>query len=688
MEMSHRFRKLKDFLEITWTSLRWRFLASWRRKAQSNSQGYLAGFATSNWSKRSSKLVQIISRKSLKVNLNLFLREIPRRQGFWLRCLLCWAIGCLAVTTDEKSSYDHRFQLRGDQKVSTQVVVIQISASDFTQASMHSLSGAMKHLLDQGQDLSELSDSYFWDRNFWSHLLQIILAQNPRSIGVTSFFPEVTTDFQPQLMGARDRATFQNPKVFWGAPSSHLDRLDRIINQTLAQKLNLQANPSLLSDFFENNVSAIDLPRDQDGFVRRVFSQGTEGEMLIEKLTEKKLPDSPGGALINFRGGAHVFPTFTLKEIFSRNLPTDAFLNKVVLIGTEGGSQSLFLTPVGPMHKVFIMAQIVDNLLKNRWIKRWHFTWYAVLMFLWMMVSVFIITHYPQSVALYFFIWIATVMAALSAWVFDSFNVWLPAFSPFVLLGTTWIVFIGYQASKIEKLHSRLKQEQKALHDLEQLKNNFVSLISHDLKTPIAKIQAIVERLLSTHPDPELQPDLFSLRESGDELNRYIRSILKVLRVEARDFKLHTEVVDINTLIDGVLTQVRPLAQEKNIQIIRELETMFSMELDPTLIQEVILNLVENALKYSAPGGRVTVKSEEVENQVHVEVRDQGEGILPEELLTVWNKFTRGKDQDFKSKGTGLGLYLVKFFIELHGGRVHIESEYGKGTSVHFYLPV
>jgi signal transduction histidine kinase len=276
--------------------------------------------------------------------------------------------------------------------------------------------------------------------------------------------------------------------------------------------------------------------------------------------------------------------------------------------------------------------------------------------------AVFIITTYPQSVALFFILWIATLLAAISAWVFDSFYFWSPAFAPFVLLATTWTIFIGYQATKIERRNFALQQEQQYLAELEQLKNNFVSLISHDLKTPIAKIQAVVDRLMThEHHDSELQTDLRSLRTYGDELNRYIQSILKVLRVESREFKIHKEVADINEVIEEALLSLRPLAREKEI---------------------------ENAIKYTPPQGHIEVISHESEDSVHVIVKDTGDGIKPEDLDKVWGKFTRGSDQDMKTKGHGLGLYLVKYFIELHGGKAAMESKVGQGTTVSFTLPL
>ncbi len=235
-----------------------------------------------------------------------------------------------------------------------------------------------------------------------------------------------------------------------------------------------------------------------------------------------------------------------------------------------------------------------------------------------------------------------------------------------------------------------LEQEQKYLQELEQLKSNFVSLISHDLKTPLAKIQGVLDRLKKAN-DPILQPqeDLKSLEDSTGELNRYIQSILKVMRVEARDFQLNKTSTDLNEMIESVVQSLRPLAEAKNLQLVLNLEPLFLVDLDATLIREVIQNLIENAIKYSPQNKKILLHSFETpENEVGFEVHDEGEGIPPEELSSVWGKFVRGQNQSLRSKGTGLGLYLVKYFVELHAGRVTLQSAVGKGTTVGFYLPL
>ncbi len=608
--------------------------------------------------------VQKGSFQQLRLRGELVFRFFSRRQGFWLRFLLCWGIGCLALSNDELNAYDQRFQLRGDQKVSKQIVLISIRQADFA-----TIYDSRTNFLGNMNEVTDITDSFFWNKRIWSKLLQKVLQQEPKSIGVTLYFGD---NIGSVRLTPEEQKLFLDPKIKWATSTNNLERV--------------------LTPAFTNrersNLGSNEVRRDDDGVVRRIFPQKTETPHLVEAITDKKFPNSLAGLPINFRGHSRLFTQYSLSEIMYDEIPKDAFTDKIVVIGAETSSGPTYMTPLGTLSRTEILAHLTDTVLENRWIKRLSFWWYASGFLLLMFIAVSIITTYPQSVALFFILWIATFLAALSAWVFDSFYFWSPAFSPFVLLAATWTIFIGYQATKIERLNFHLQQEQQYLQELEQLKNNFVSLISHDLKTPIAKIQAIVDRLLTQHSDSELGQDLRSLRLFGDELNRYIQSILKVLRVESRDFKIRKQVADINEVIEEALCQLRPLAHEKNISIQASLEPMFSLEFDTTLIKEVIINLVENAIKYTPSGGLIEVVSEESDDFVHVLVKDTGEGIKPEDMEKIWGKFTRGSDQDMKTKGTGLGLYLVKYFIELHGGKVVMESKLGKGTTVSFTLPL
>lgn len=304
-------------------------------------------------------------------------------------------------------------------------------------------------------------------------------------------------------------------------------------------------------------------------------------------------------------------------------------------------------------------------------------------------MAVLTITHFPQAVSMFLFFWIATIWAGFSIWIFDTFYIWIPLLSPLVLLILIWVLYIGYNALRIEKAHAELQQEQRYLSDLEKLKNNFISLISHDLKTPIAKIQAVVDRLESEKSIPNhIHEDFENLKTYSEELNRYIQSILKVLRVESRDFQILKEVADLNEVIENVTERLKPVAKTKNVAVELNLEPMFLIEFDVTLMTEVFLNLIENAIKYTPTNGKVSVRTTETDTEILIEIQDTGEGIAPDDQLLIWKKFVRGRNQDQKTKGTGLGLYLVKYFIELHGGSITLKSDLGVGTTFYVRLPI
>lgn len=343
---------------------------------------------------------------------------------------------------------------------------------------------------------------------------------------------------------------------------------------------------------------------------------------------------------------------------------------------------------MGELSRSELIAEITDNIVSNRWIQRPSnlsvFLYLLGLLFL----AIWIQFAYPQSVAFVFTIWLGTAATAFSIWIFDTFYVWIPIQAILVQLAVTYIIFLSYHLTVKENLNWRLEQEKIYFTQVDQMKQNFVSLFSHDLKTPIAKIQAICDRLLATHADGALHKDLRSLRRESSELHKYIQKILQISRVESTDFKLCKEASDINEIVLQVVDQLKPLAAEKSIRLDTKLEPMFLVEIDSVLVREVILNLVENAIKYTPSGGSVLIYSREENNLVHVAVADNGVGIAVSERERVFEKFVRGQSQEMLTKGTGLGLYLVKYFIELHGGSIRLESELGHGTTVEFTLPV
>lgn len=590
--------------------------------------------------------LDMLQRVSLKFNLSTitgFLLRVYRRRGFVLRGLICWLMGCLILINDEVSSYDQRLQIRGDQPASNNIIIVNLKISD----------------LDKSNHFREFSESSYWDEAVWSELIKTLLKGQPKSISITAYFPEG--------IGNTNDPVFKNNVIYWATNSTF-----RPIGANLTN----------------SNIGNAEFIREDDGFIRRFLSASSDLPHLAEMATNVSLRSGWIPRFLNYRGGERAFTQYSAKDILNKKVRPEAFNQKIILIGIDGLSSFQQQTPLGIMSRTQVIAHICDNLLKNRWILRAPNWGYAALLFFVMILSVFIITQYPQSIALAFLLWLGLLIVSVSVWVFDSYYFWIPLASSISVIVFCWIIFVGYQANKMEKKTWQLEQEQVYLRSLENLKNNFISLISHDLKTPIAKIQSISDRLLTQELKSEVINDLKSLRLSSEELHRYIQSILKVLQVESRDFRLNKETFDINELIEQAVLQLMPLVQEKNLTLITKLEPLFSIEADSTLMREVLVNLIENAIKYTQPGGEIVVISSEESPFLVVEIQDNGHGIPPSDIELVWKKFVRGKDQEMKTKGTGLGLYLVKYFIELHGGKVFLESEINKGTKVTFTLPL
>ncbi len=477
-----------------------------------------------------------------------------------------------------------------------------------------------------------------------------------------------------------EKSVFSDDRVIWSASQDSEGR-------------------NLYPPFSQNFSQGTGLNRlraDEDGVIRHFSSSLVQIPHLTQRLASrlalkhsKEIQFIAGeNYLINFQGKPGSYPRVSFGDIINGRVAPEFFRNKIVIIGGSDTEGHLYRTPVGELNRSEIMAELVDNIFNQRWIQKPARSSLFVYLLLILLVAIWIQFAYPQSVAFVFTVWLGTTTTAFSLWIFDTFYIWVPIQAVLVQLGATYISFLSYHLAVKDNLNWRLEQEKIYFTQVDQMKHNFISLFSHDLKTPIAKIQAICDRLIATHLDSTLRKDLVSLRLESAELHKYIEKILQISRVESTDFKLRKEGSDINEIILQVIEQLKPLAIEKSIRLDTKLEPMFLIEIDSILIREVIINLVENAIKYTPSGGTVLIFSREENNLGQIIVTATGVGIAPSEQSKVFGKFVRGQHQEMLTKGTGLGLYLVKYFIELHGGSIRLESELGKGTSIEFSLPV
>ncbi len=233
--------------------------------------------------------------------------------------------------------------------------------------------------------------------------------------------------------------------------------------------------------------------------------------------------------------------------------------------------------------------------------------------------------------------------------------------------------------------------------EISQMKNDFVSHVSHELKTPLASIAAYSEMLCDGEADDEeTRKEFYSvIQTQATRLNRLIEDILNTSRIESGLIKVEKKPVSLAILIEEQLQMIKSYAEEKDIKITgpksKDMIVFGQVYVDKDMISQVIVNLLSNAVKYTPSGGSVKIETDvdELKGLVRVSVTDTGVGIPEDDVGRVFDKFYRVGKNKSQAKGTGLGLNLVKQIVEkVHGGRVFVTSRVGEGSTFGFELPL
>lgn len=227
--------------------------------------------------------------------------------------------------------------------------------------------------------------------------------------------------------------------------------------------------------------------------------------------------------------------------------------------------------------------------------------------------------------------------------------------------------------------------------ELERMKSNFLSVVSHELKTPLHSVKGFVDIILmgKTGPVTEIQRDfLETVKQQTDHLQRMIDDLLEFSRLESGRVTLRLQPVDVSVVIEAAIDKLTPLADSAEVTLVNQApETLAPLSADPWRLEQVVTNLVDNAIKFTPPGGVVTISAVENGDFVQVNVADTGIGIPPGEGERIFDRFYQidsGANRLYK--GTGLGLTICRHIVEHHGGRIWVRSEYGKGATFSFTL--
>lgn len=229
------------------------------------------------------------------------------------------------------------------------------------------------------------------------------------------------------------------------------------------------------------------------------------------------------------------------------------------------------------------------------------------------------------------------------------------------------------------------------IHRLESIKSDFISTLSHELRTPLTSIKGYTSLLL--HPKGRFDPDsqrefLETIDRQSNHLLRMIEDMLDVSLIEAGKLELRKHVVKLKPLVEKVVVALRPKTNLHHfkIRIMVGLPEFFG---DPDRIEQVITNLIDNAIKYSPRGSLIEIRGEAKDGLVFISVEDQGIGIADKDLDGLFEKFQRiDTSLTRKTGGAGLGLFVARRLLELHGGTIWCESQPGKGSTFTFSLPI
>jgi two-component system phosphate regulon sensor histidine kinase PhoR len=233
-------------------------------------------------------------------------------------------------------------------------------------------------------------------------------------------------------------------------------------------------------------------------------------------------------------------------------------------------------------------------------------------------------------------------------------------------------------------------QDLTELRRLEMIRQDFISNISHELRTPIASVKALAETLNEgAIEDPSVAKDFLSrINAEADKLAQMVQELGELSRIESGEAPLQKRRINIAEAIGHAVNRLRAQADRAELKLDIDIPpTLPEVMADEARVEQVLVNLIHNAIKFTPSGGRISISAKAKDNDILVSVADTGIGISPDDLPRIFERFYKA-DKSRSGGGTGLGLAIAKHIVEAHGGRIWAESTEGRGSIFNFTLPL
>ena len=251
---------------------------------------------------------------------------------------------------------------------------------------------------------------------------------------------------------------------------------------------------------------------------------------------------------------------------------------------------------------------------------------------------------------------------------------------------------IGEFAETFNKMLDKLHEDINKLKKLETIRSEFLGNVSHELRTPIFAIQGMLETLLQgALDDSEVGRDFVQRALANTQrLNTLLNDLIEISRIESGDMKMSFRYFEINSFLSQIITEMEPIANQRGIKLEVSLaEQNVDVYGDKERIKQAIINLIDNAIKYNKPNGKVVVCARKCDQELKIIIEDTGVGIADEHIPRIFERFYRvDKERSREAGGTGLGLAIVKHIVEAHGSRVEVQSKKGEWSKFSFTLKI